>query len=101
VGDAFRRRRFDVQGTGRAVGDGGYDLVLAKRGRRYLAQCKHCKVERVGVRVVRESNGIIAARGAAGGFVVMREELGAAILAMLERKGCGSAANSRRLGSAL
>jgi restriction system protein len=33
-------------------------------------QCKHWKVERVGVSVVRELNGVVAARKAAGGSVV-------------------------------
>jgi len=33
-------------------------------------QCKHWRTQQVGVTVVRELNGVIAAQGAAGGFVV-------------------------------
>jgi restriction system protein len=70
VGEAFRRRGFEVREAGNSAGDGGVDLVLAREGRTYLVQCKHWKVERVGVTVARELNGVVAARGAAGGFVV-------------------------------
>jgi restriction system protein len=37
---------------------------------RYLVQCKHWRKRQVGVTVVRELNGVVAAQGAHGGFVV-------------------------------
>jgi restriction system protein len=70
MGEAFRRRGFTVTGFGGSVADGGVDLGLMKHGERFLVQCKHWRKQRVGVTVVRELNGVIAAQGAHGGFVV-------------------------------
>jgi restriction system protein len=70
VGEAFRRRGFAVLESGGASPDGGVDLVLTREGKRYLVQCKHWRVQSVGVGVVRELNGVVEARGAAGGYVV-------------------------------
>lgn len=50
--------------------DGGIDLVLRKGGEKYLVQCKQWRAFKVGVPVVRELYGVMAAKGAAGGFVV-------------------------------
>ena len=50
--------------------DGGVDLVLRKDREKYLVQCKQWKAFKVGVTVVRELYGVMAAHGAAGGFVV-------------------------------
>jgi restriction system protein len=70
VGEAFRRRGYQVTETGGGGSDGGIDLVLAKGGGRLLVQCKQWRTQRVGVTTVRELYGVIAARGATGGFVV-------------------------------
>lgn len=70
VGEGFRRHGFAVAETGGGGADGGIDLVLKKDGDQYLVQCKHWKAFRVGVSVVRELYGVMAAHGAAGGFVV-------------------------------
>jgi restriction system protein len=70
VGEAFRRRGFEVTETGGQTADGGVDLVLSKDRKRYLVQCKHWRAQSVGVSVVRELNGVVAARRAAGGYVV-------------------------------
>jgi restriction system protein len=70
MGEAFRRRGFTVTGFGGSVSDGGVDLGLMKQGERFLVQCKHWRKQQVGVTVVRELNGVIAAQGAHGGFVV-------------------------------
>jgi restriction system protein len=69
TGEALRRLGFTVNETGKGP-DGGVDLVLRKHGEMHLVQCKQWKAQRVGVQVVRELYGIMAARGAAGGFVV-------------------------------
>ena len=56
--------------TGGGAADGGVDLVLAKGTEKLLVQCKQWRALKVGVEVIRELYGVMAARGAAGGFVV-------------------------------
>ncbi|RYF52766.1 MAG: hypothetical protein EOO27_27795 [Comamonadaceae bacterium] len=70
VGEGFRRQGYVVSETGGGGADGGVDLVLGKGGDKFLVQCKQWKAFKVGVTVVRELYGVMAARGAAGGFVV-------------------------------
>lgn len=70
VGEAFRHGGYSVSETGGGGADGGVDLVLHKDGEKYLVQCKQWKAYKVGVSVVRELYGVMAAAGAAGGFVV-------------------------------
>jgi restriction system protein len=70
VGEAFRRKGFAVTETGGGGADGGVDLVLAKDGEKFLVQCKQWRAFKVGVNVVRELYGVMAAKGAAGGYVV-------------------------------
>lgn len=70
VGEAFRQKGFDVLETGGGGTDGGVDLVLRKGTDQYLVQCKQWKAFKVGVTIVRELYGVMAAKAAAGGFVV-------------------------------
>ena len=70
VGEAFRLQGYTVTETGGGGADGGVDLVLSKGGEKFLVQCKQWRAFKVGVDVVRELYGVMAARGAAGGFVV-------------------------------
>lgn len=70
IGEAFRQRGYKVTGFGGSGPDGGVDLGLIKNGERFLVQCKHWRKDQVGVNVVRQLNGVIAAHGAHGGFVV-------------------------------
>lgn len=70
VGEAFRRRGYTVLETGGNGPDGGVDLVLKKGSETHLVQCKQWKATKVGVDVVRQLYGVMAARGAVGGFVV-------------------------------
>lgn len=70
VGEAFRIGGYSVSETGGGGADGGVDLVLRKDGEKYLVQCKQWKAYMVGVSVIRELYGVMAAAGAAGGFVV-------------------------------
>ena len=70
VGEGFRLNGYRVSETGGAAADGGLDLVLTKQNERFFVQCKQWKAYKVGVGVVRELYGVMAARGAAGGFVV-------------------------------
>jgi len=70
VGEAFRLQGYQVAEAGGAGPDGGVDLVLRKGGEKFLIQCKQWKAFTVGVTIVRELYGVMAANGAAGGFVV-------------------------------
>jgi restriction system protein len=70
VGGAFVQRGYSVIETGGDGPDGGIDLILTKDAQRYLVQCKHWKSWQVGVSIVRELKGVVAAEGAAGGYVV-------------------------------
>jgi restriction system protein len=70
VGEAFRLQGYSVAENGGGGPDGGIDLVLTKGTEKFLVQCKQWKAFKVGVDVVRELYGVMAAKGAAGGFVV-------------------------------
>jgi restriction system protein len=72
VGEGFRQQGYQVieNGGGGGGADGGIDLVLRKSGDKFLVHCKQWKAFTVGVTVVRELYGVMAANGAAGGFVV-------------------------------
>ncbi len=70
VGEAFRMKGFRVHETGGGGPDGGVDLVLRKGSETFIVQCKQWMAFKVGVDVVRQLYGVMAARGAAGGFVV-------------------------------
>ena len=70
VGEAFRRRGYAAAEMGGGGADGGVDLVLRKDGEKFLVQCKQWKAYKVSVTTIRELYGVMAAGGAAGGFVV-------------------------------
>ena len=70
VGEAFRLQGFRVSETGGGGPDGGVDLTLTKGTEKFLVQCKQWKAFKVGVDVVRELYGVMAAKGATGGFIV-------------------------------
>ena len=70
VGEAFRLQGYGVTEIGGGGADGGVDLVLKKGNEKFLVQCKQWKAYKVGVDVVRELYGVMAAKGATGGFVV-------------------------------
>ena len=70
TGEAFRQQGYDVIETGGNGPDGGIDLVLRKAGQKSYVQCKQWKTAKVTVQTVRELFGVMAAGGAAAGFVV-------------------------------
>ena len=70
VGEAYRLQGYRVTELGGAGPDGGVDLVLIKGSEKFFVQCKQWKAYKVGVTTVRELYGVMAAKGATGGFVV-------------------------------
>lgn len=70
VAETFRRQGYEVRLRGGDGPDGGVDVELHMGKDRYLVQCKQWKTRQVGVAVVRELYGVMAAEGAVGGFVV-------------------------------
>jgi len=70
VGEAYRRKGYAVTESGGGGADGGVDLILRKNGEILLVQCKHWKMDKVGVKVARELYGVVAAEGATGGIVI-------------------------------
>lgn len=74
LGEAYRRQGFTVfENAGKGT-DGGIDLTIKRGGATYLVQCKHWKTYKVGVKVVREMLGLVAAHRAAGAIVVTSGE---------------------------
>jgi restriction system protein len=70
VAEFFRRKGFCVEQRSGRMPEGGVDLVASIGEDRYLVQCKHWRVQRVGVAVVRDLCRIAETEGAAGIFVV-------------------------------
>jgi restriction system protein len=70
VQEAFRLRGYSVRRIGGEGPDGGVDLVLERDGEKTLVQCKQWRTFKVGVGVVRELYGVMAAKGVASGMVV-------------------------------
>ena len=70
VAQGFRQRGFDVAERGGDCADGGIDLVLVQGHERFLVQSKQWRARQVGVSVVRELYGVMAAEGVTGGYVV-------------------------------
>lgn len=70
VREAFRLQGYSVQHRGGDGPDGGVDLVLTRGNEKTLVQCKQWRAMKVGVSVVRELFGVMAAQGAAAGIVV-------------------------------
>jgi len=69
VAQAFRDRGYDVTRS-ESGPDGGVDLVAGKGAERVLVQCKHWRAQKIGVKIVRELHGVVAAQGASRGSVV-------------------------------
>lgn len=70
VGEGFRRQGYKVRETGGGGADGGVDLVLVRDREKTLVQCKQWKAMKVGVPVVRELFGAMAAEQASAGIIV-------------------------------
>ncbi|MFT2091245.1 restriction endonuclease [Paraglaciecola sp. 2405UD69-4] len=70
VGEAFRRKGFAVQENMVGGADGGIDLRLLKDGKLHIVQCKQWRRSKVGVSIVREMFGVLAASNAVSVYVV-------------------------------
>jgi restriction system protein len=70
IAEYYQRRGFIVSRRGGNGSDGGVDLVLRKGKEKYLVQCKHWKVYKVPVQLIREFYGVMASHGADGGYFV-------------------------------
>ena len=64
IAEVYKRKGYAVTETGGGGADGGVDLILKKGGEILLVQCKQWRMERVGVKVVWELYGVLAAEGA-------------------------------------
>ena len=64
--EIYRRQKYHVEEHGGAGPDGGIDLLLFKGGRKIIVQCKRWRNTQVGVSLVRELYGIMAAESADG-----------------------------------
>ncbi len=70
VGEAYRRQGYTITETGGGGADGGIDLVLKKNGETIFVQCKHWKMQQVGVVIIRELLGVVYGKKASGGIVI-------------------------------
>ncbi len=66
----LREEGYRVDERGGSRPDGEIDLIATKARKRLLVLCKHWKTQQVGASVIRDLNGIVAARRADGGIVV-------------------------------
>ena len=64
VGEAFKRKGFEVKENGGGGADGGIDLVLNKNGKKSIVQCKRWKTFSIGVPLIRELYGVMTAERA-------------------------------------
>lgn len=70
VAEAYRRKGYQVLENIMGGADGGVDIRLKRGDDRVLVQCKHWKSYKVGVKVVRELYGVMAAERATRGIVI-------------------------------
>ena len=70
ISDYVRGRDFAVAETERAQQDGAADLLVTRLDEYYLVRSRHWRDATVGAGAVREFQQVMAARHAAGGFIV-------------------------------
>lgn len=70
ISEFFRKQHYLVFENLSGGPDGGIDLRIKKDGKTFFVQCKHWKKYNVGVSIVREQLGIMAAEGADGSIIV-------------------------------
>jgi restriction system protein len=70
LAEGFRQRGFVVEEIGGESAEVGVDLVLSKGQQRFFVHCGQWKAASVDVDTVQELHDVVAARNAAGGFLV-------------------------------
>lgn len=70
IGDYVRGRDFAVAETERADADGAADMLVTRIGEYHLVRSRHWRDAIVGAEAVREFRRVMAARHAAGGFIL-------------------------------
>ena len=70
LAESFRQRGFVVEDVGGEPAEVGVDLVLAKGKERFFVNCAQWQAEAVDVDSVQELHDAVAARRAAGGYLV-------------------------------
>ncbi|CAG36150.1 hypothetical protein DP1421 [Desulfotalea psychrophila LSv54] len=70
TGEYFKNQGYRVKNNIKQSSDGGVDVWLKRDEKKYIVQCKHWKVYRVGVTVIREIYGVMQAHHLDGAFVV-------------------------------
>ncbi|OED41296.1 hypothetical protein AB833_09780 [Chromatiales bacterium (ex Bugula neritina AB1)] len=70
VAEVYRRNGYQVEARRKKGADGGVDFRARKRGKRYIVQCKRWN-KRVGVPVVREMAGVLAAEHQSTGVIIV------------------------------
>ncbi len=71
VGEAYRRKGFKVIENEGEGADGGVDLLLKRKGKTYIVQCKHYKSKNVGVPIIREMYGLLMGSSYAEAIVIV------------------------------
>ena len=70
LAEGFRQRGFVVEEVDGEAAEVGIDLVLSQGKERFFVSCGQWQAEQVDVGPVQELQDAVAARGAAGGFLV-------------------------------
>ena len=70
VGEAYRRKGYTITETGGGGADGGVDLIMKKNSETILVQCKHWRMDSVGVAIIRELLGVVYDKKASSGIVI-------------------------------
>lgn len=70
VADVYRRNGYRVVSRAKSGADGGVDFRAVRRGKQYIVQCKRWS-RRVGVPVVREMAGLLAAERRVNGVIIV------------------------------
>ena len=70
VAEAYRRKGYQVLENTMGGADGGVDVRLKRGDEQVLVQCKHWKSYKIGVKVIRELYGVMAAERATRGIVI-------------------------------
>lgn len=66
----FTKRGFNSSVEGGSGGDGGIDVLIKRKGKTWVVQCKHWKSKKISVNIVREMLGVMIDKNAYGAKIV-------------------------------